>query len=66
EQVEQSLGRIEREIAQIRQSELYELKGKVEEAEEAGRDLLAEMAARLNEQIASARDHLAEITRTRS
>ncbi|MDA2935570.1 molecular chaperone DnaJ, partial [Acidobacteria bacterium AH-259-D05] len=66
EQVEQSLGRIEREIVQLKQSELYQLKRRVEEAENAGRDLLTEMAEQLDEQIGDARRHLDNITQMSS
>ena len=59
------LGVIEFEIAQLKASDLYQLKIKVEEAEDNGRDLLAEMASRLNEQIADARGRLDEIARRR-
>ncbi|MDA2937394.1 molecular chaperone DnaJ [Acidobacteria bacterium AH-259-A15] len=65
-QVEQRMHDIEKEIVQLKQSELYQLKRKVEEAEEAGRDLLAEMAAKLDEQIADARRRLANTTQMSS
>jgi hypothetical protein len=64
-QVEDRLGDIETEIAELRVSELYQLKAKVEAAENEGRDLLAEMAARLDSEIAAARERLKNLTITR-
>ena len=51
------------EIDQLKGSELYQLKIKVDEAEEAGRDLLAEMTGTLDKQIAEAREELAAVTK---
>ena len=61
-QVHRRLGDIESETAQLRESDLYRLKVKVDEAEADGRDLLAEMAATLNRRVAEAREELASIT----
>jgi hypothetical protein len=52
---------IEQEIAALRDGELYRLRDRVEAAEAAGRDLLAEMAAALEPQIAAARARLAAL-----
>jgi hypothetical protein len=60
-QVENRLRAIEVEIAQLEESDLYQLKTKTEEAEDEGRDLLAEMASRVDEQIALAKGKLEEI-----
>ena len=61
-QVENRLRVIETEIAHMEESDLYQLKTKVEAAENEGRDLLAEMASRVKEEIALARERLARIT----
>jgi hypothetical protein len=61
-QIEKRLLVIETEIVQLDESDLYQLKTKVEAAENEGRDLLAEMASRVEEEIASASERLAEIT----
>jgi hypothetical protein len=54
-QVQGRLRVIDTEIVQLKQSNLYQLKIKVEEAEKEGRDLLKEMASQLDEQIAFAK-----------
>ena len=61
EQVEERLRVIADEIAQLKASDLYQLKVKIEVAEGAGRNLLAEMAQGVEEQIAVARKRLAKI-----
>jgi hypothetical protein len=53
---------IDLQIRQLKESELYQLKCQVEEAETAGRDLLREMAVALEQQIAAARHRLARAT----
>lgn len=60
-QVEERLRAIEIEVAQLRESNLYKLITKVEEARKEKRDLLAEMATQLDKQIADARKRLDEI-----
>ena len=49
---------IEKDIVTLEGSELYELRSKVHEAELESRDLLVEMAAQIERQIAVARDRL--------
>lgn len=49
---------IDNEIRQLKQSDLYQLKIKVEESESQGRDLLGEMASQLDKQIAFAQERL--------
>lgn len=61
-QVEKRLGVIETEITQLEEFDLYQLKTKVEAAENEGRDLLDEMASRVKEEITSASERLARIT----
>lgn len=61
-QIKERLRVIETEIDQLKESDLYQLKTEVQEAGDEGRDLLAEMASRVDEQIAWANKHLAEIT----
>ncbi|MGH7792730.1 MAG: molecular chaperone DnaJ [Thermodesulfobacteriota bacterium] len=60
-QVEERLRNIEIEINQLKESDLYRLETKVGEAEKEGRDLLAEMAEQLEEQIADVHKLLDEI-----
>ena len=57
-QAKKRLRAIDREIGQLRQSDLYQLKTKVEESESEGRDLLEEMASQLDKQIALAQERL--------
>jgi len=57
-QIEKRLSAIETEIERLRASDLYQLKAKVDEAENEGRDLLAEMASQVEGQIAAARRRL--------
>lgn len=59
--VEERLGSIEIEINQLKESDLYKLRVKVEEAEKEGRDLLAEMSEQIENQIADARKQLTEV-----
>ncbi len=63
--VEQRLKTIEEEILSLDESDLYQLRSKVEQAEDDGRDLLQEMEAQVEEQIEVARDRLEEILQTR-
>jgi hypothetical protein len=60
-QVEARLRAISEELEQIRESELFQLNSKIAEAEAGGRDLLGEMAARLDEQILEAYRRLHQI-----
>ena len=64
-QAENRLRSIEREIAQLAESDLYTLKTKAEKAEDEGRDLLAEMALRVGKRVALASKRLTEINRRR-
>ncbi|MBI3098260.1 MAG: molecular chaperone DnaJ [Planctomycetes bacterium] len=52
---------IRAEVQRIKASEPFQLQSRVEEAEAAGRDLLAEMAEHLDEQIREARKRLGEV-----
>ena len=63
-QVEERLRTIDAEVARLKASELFELRVKVDEAEAEGRDVLVEMAARVDERAAKARIRLAAITRS--
>ena len=65
-QVKERLRVIEIEIDQLKESDLYKLKTEVEKAEDEGRDLLAEMASRVDEQIARASKKLDKITKRRA
>jgi len=58
-QIERRLQAIESILAQLRSSDLFRLKVEVERAEAEGPDLLAEMASRLDQQIADVWRHLA-------
>lgn len=64
-QVEERFRTIEIEITQLKESDLYKLKLKVEEAEKQGQDLLAEMAKQLDKQISDARKRLTTINKKR-
>ena len=64
-QIESRLQAIESIIAQLRSSDLFRLKVEVERREAEERDLLAEMASRLDQQIADARRHLASLQHER-
>ena len=57
-QVEQRLRDIEGEMEQWLASDLHQLKTRVEAAARDGRDVLAEMAAQLDQQIAAAQTRL--------
>ena len=57
-QAEERLKSIEKDIILLEVSELFELRSKVHEAELEDRDLLTEMAAQIEMQIAAARDRL--------
>jgi hypothetical protein len=65
-QVRGRLNEIKAKIAQLHESDLRKLMMKVREAEQEGRDLLAEMVAKLGTQIAEARKRLAELDGKRS
>lgn len=58
-QIKSRLAALDAEIAQIKSSEIYVLKMKVEEEEATGGDPLAELAHQISAQIASARATLA-------
>jgi hypothetical protein len=58
-QVRERLVVVKEEIKQTRKSDLYVLRTKVTEAQQLGRNLLVEMAARVNDQIEMARANLA-------
>ncbi|MBM3129039.1 MAG: molecular chaperone DnaJ [Chloroflexi bacterium] len=60
-QVRDRLNAIETKIVQLHDADLYKLMMKVREAQQEGRDLLAEMVARLEEQIVGARERFAEL-----
>ena len=62
-QVEQRLQVIDAEIAKLKRSDLSQLISEVEKAEKEGHDLLAEMAARLDQQITDAGNRLTAATK---
>ena len=67
--ISQARGRlqaIETKIVQLKEADLFKLREKVREAERDGRDLLAEMVAKLEMQIADARKRLAELSAKKS
>jgi len=65
-QARERLNTIETKIQQLHESDLYKLMMKVHEAEQEGRDLLAEMAAKLKTQIEDARKRLVELNAKRN
>jgi DnaJ-domain-containing protein 1 len=60
-QSQERLKTIQEEIEALEQTELHQLKTKVITAQQAGRDLLAEMALQLDEQITAAKQQLEEL-----
>lgn len=58
------LTELEAELEQLVRSDLYQLKERVTEAEKYGRDVLKEMTAKVEEQIAHARERLETSERT--
>jgi hypothetical protein len=65
-QIQRRLEQIKWEVQELRESELWELKTRVEQAAEAGRDLLAEIAEDLTAQIAISRERLESLSPKRS
>ena len=61
-QVEDRLVEIGKQITELKASELYQLKTKVEDTAKEGRDLLKEMAARLDSELADAKKQLSQVT----
>ena len=64
-QVESRLSSIAAAIAKLRASELYRLKQKADKARSEGHDLLGQMAARLDSQIAEDRERLTQLVGAR-
>ena len=60
-QAERRLAALAQELDELKASELYSLRAKVEEEERAGRDHLARMAERAGTQIKRARQRLAHL-----
>lgn len=61
-QVEKRLKALAAELGQLRQRELFRLRQAVEEARANGRDLLGDLAAQLDGEIAAARTELSRVT----
>jgi hypothetical protein len=61
-QVENRLKAIDVEIARLKECDLCQLKNQADQAKEEKRDLLAEMAARVDEQVVEARGRLGAMT----
>ncbi len=61
-QVEKRLSAIDTEMEQLKASDLYQLKVKIEEAENAGENPLAGMASQVEAKIAAERKRLVELT----
>jgi len=64
--VENRLRKIEMEMTQLKESDLYELKKKVEVVKAHGRDLLSEMAEQVEGKISNAKESLKVTKRIRS
>lgn len=62
-QVRRRLAEIRKELRRVKESELSQLKAKVKEARESGRDLLAEMAGQLDQRIQEAKTQLSSLGR---
>ena len=54
------------DMTQLKQSDLYQLKTKVDAAERQEQNLLEEMAMQIDEKIAVARERLATLTLSRA
>lgn len=65
-QIRERLRQIEAEIGAVEQSDLSQLRHKMEAATREGRDLLAEMAAHVQDRILEARERLAALLETRA
>lgn len=65
-QIRERLRVIDTEITQLKKSDLHQLKIKVDEAENQGRDFLREMAYQLDEQIAFVKQKLKDMKAERS
>jgi DnaJ-domain-containing protein 1 len=63
-QSQERLKMIQGEIKALEQTDLYQLKTQVITAQQLGRDLLAEMASQLDEQVAAAKQQLEELKTT--
>ncbi len=59
-QARSRVAELEAEVEQLLHSDLYQLKSKLDEASKLGRDVLAEMTAKVEEQIEQAKSHLAK------
>jgi len=57
-QARSRLAEIEAEMQELLRSDIYQLKLRVDEAEKSGRAILKEMIAKVDEQIALAKQHL--------
>jgi len=64
-QINNRLRAIEVEFALLKESDLYKLKMKVEQAEDEGRDVLADLASQIDEEIALANKHFSAIATKR-
>jgi len=62
-QAKRRLSEIAKEAGQLQDSELFDLKEKVEQAATEGRDLLQEMAQDLDSRITASRDRLNSLGR---
>ncbi len=60
-QSQERLKAVQEEMEALEQTDLYQLRTKIATAQQAGRDLLAEMASQLDEQIAAAKQELEEL-----
>ena len=60
-QSQMRLKAIQEEIEALEETDLYQLRNQVITAQEAGQDLLAEMALQLDEQINTAKEQLKEL-----
>jgi len=60
-QVEDRLKAIDAEVARLEESDLHQLKKQMDQVKEEGRDLLAEMAGRVDQQVAQARARLRSV-----
>jgi hypothetical protein len=59
--VKRRIGQIEKDIQRLMQTDLYELKLKVEELESVGRDWISEMETKIDEEIQKLKSHLHDL-----
>lgn len=65
-QVEERLRTIETEMAELKESDLHQMKVRVEEAEGSGQELLTELVSHIKQQIAEAKKQLVVVSKRKT